>query len=132
MANSPTETQSFEIDGLQRDWTFRPSTASLPYRFWRLRLPITKRRPRPSFQSLVDVAARPLWVVYFIYLPTGTLAPRYHITLSRLRSQGFPVFVVCVSPHSRDVPGELLDKCEALYGKGLGATTSLPTVWPWR
>jgi hypothetical protein len=115
-----TETRSSEIDGLHRDWTFQPSAASLSYRLWRLRLQVTKRRPRPPFQSLVEVTARPLWFVYFVYLPTGVLAPRHHFTLSQLRSQGFPVFVICASPNSRDVPAELRSKCEALYWKGLG------------
>jgi hypothetical protein len=118
--NIQTEAQSSDIDGLLKDWTFQPSSASVSYRLWRFRLQTTKRRPRPPFQCLVEVTARPLWFVYFVYLPTGVLAPRHHFTLSRLRAQGFPVFVVCASPSTKDVPAELSEKCEALYWKGLG------------
>jgi len=107
------------LDGLERDWSFRPSRPSPMTRMRRLRSLATGLRPAPPHLAIVAAGPERRWNAYFAYLPTGRLTPAHEYTLRRLRALPGGLLVVCAAPGPQDVPQALTDLADAVYWKGL-------------
>lgn len=106
--------------GVQRNWTFEASTEPRrPVSFYERRQAVLALRPSPKFQVIRSVQPHPRWFVYFVYLPDGQLQESHRFTLSRLRTDGHKLLLVCASPSPRLVPHELETACDALIWKDL-------------
>lgn len=104
---------------LEVDWLYRPSAPNLRVRVSRLARR-TQRRPAPSWHSLMAVTPAPLWIAYFLFLPTGQISEVHRYTIARLRSEaGAKLLLIVASPEPTIVPKELCSKADALYWKAL-------------
>lgn len=106
-------------DVLTRDWTFVPSRPWAGAFAHRLKASLVGRRPLPDRQVLKRPTPRPRWIMYFAYLPQGTLTPAHLYTLERLAACNAGLFVVCALPPGVPVPPALYDHADAIATKGL-------------
>lgn len=107
------------LDALERDWTFhrsRPDGVTMLVRLAARRWKV----PAPASRTLIPVAQRRRWIVYFAYLPEGQLTAAHRFTLDRLRDTDAGVAVVCATRDPGSVPEELRGRADALYWKDLG------------
>jgi hypothetical protein len=108
------------IAGVRRDWTYEPSSPSWGIRYRRFKVMLRGRSPRPPHCIIREVTPESVWVVYFMYCPSGVAEPRHEYTLSRLREEGLSVLCVCATPSPEIVPDAAKMLSSALAWKGLG------------
>lgn len=108
------------LSALQRDWTFRPSTALLRTRVFRIRDRLLRRAPGPARRVLKRPAGAGSWTLYFAFLPDGTPAAAHRDTVARLRALDRRLLIVCAAPDPSSVPDEFGAAADALVWKALG------------
>lgn len=114
----PTSTHAI-VPGLSWHWNFDPSRIMRWERRQELELFMRSAHRRPAWREIKRVTRKPVWVVYFLYTPDGTLSATHRFTLARLRELGLPLLVVCASPKAARPPRELERYCDALLWKDL-------------
>lgn len=106
------------IPGTRTHWTYQPSFP----RFETLRRRIPARWTRRAFPpSKVVVAPSGIgpWILYFMFLPQGSLTAAHRFTLDRLKREASRLMIVCACPDGHPVLAELSDLCDGLCWKGL-------------
>ena len=105
---------------LQHMWAFERSQPLPKIKFNRIRFACTKLTFPPWFKIINPVKKNfaKRWVLYFAYLPQGSLLPHHRYTLKKLHEQNLPVLLVCAVP-SPVVSKEFIDYSDALILKGL-------------
>lgn len=107
------------VPGLVENWDFH----SDPVPRWQRRqimeilLRNSHRRPRASV--IKPLAQKPIWLLYFLYSPSGEITLTHKFTLSRLRDLGIAICVVCATKECSLVPNELLAFADAIFWKSL-------------
>lgn len=107
------------IQGMVKNWDFVPNPVSFPLRRYYIRRLLTGMQRRPACKELKAVYARPRWIIYFIYAPTGTLSPAHYFTMSRLRDSGISLLVVCAAGSPIEIPEDVYKYADAVLWKSL-------------
>lgn len=107
------------LAALRPDWSFRPTTASWKVQIYRHRERFIGRIAAPAHEILVAPNSDGPWIIYFAYLPEGTLDVAHHFALGRLRALGRRLLIVCAAPSARAIPAELMKYADALMWKAL-------------
>lgn len=108
-----------KVDGLASMWDFVPSKGAAFVHPWRRMIGVLRARRRPPHWVIRELTPKEFWLVYFVYSPGSVLGTHHLYTLARLRDLKLPVFVICATPSSGEVPPELVDFSDALYWKNL-------------
>jgi lipopolysaccharide biosynthesis protein len=107
------------MNDLIRDWTFVPSRASRYFRRQRIKDLLFHLRPAPPTEIMRAATPATEWILYFMFLPGGTLAPSHRFTLPRLAASGMKLLIVCATPQPSDIPADVRDHADALIWKAL-------------
>jgi len=111
--------QADDDKGLLHDWRFEPSRVAGWFHRERIRDFLFRLCRAPRAQVLRSVTSDTRWILYFAYLPGGSLTPAHRFTLARLGKETAKLLVICAAPGTEDVPAELYDLADALIWKGL-------------
>ncbi|MGQ2908848.1 MAG: rhamnan synthesis F family protein [Aliihoeflea sp.] len=107
------------VAGLQRLWSFTPSSVSRRQKIDRLFRSYWRRSPRPPYRVIKPVFPASRWNLLFLFLPSGRISVSQHFTIQRLNSTGIPLLVVVATLAEEDVPVILREATDALIWKGL-------------
>ena len=105
--------------GLQQNWSFSPSRRSFSLFLERRHLATRFRIRAPRFELIRAPFEHERWVVYFLYLPDGTLTPSHRFTLRRLSDLRVPLFTVVGAHDAGMLPAEVATFSSALAWKAL-------------
>jgi len=107
------------MTGLSRDWDFIPD--NVPW--WRpcevIKRVVFDSQLQPDYEVITAVTAKPDWVLYFIFAPSGVLTKAHVFSLSRLRDSGVALCVIIATSDRSNVPQALSAYADALYWKAL-------------
>lgn len=114
----PSVEERTPVEGLQRLWTYERERLPLScyVRRWRRRWGATAM---PQSVELEPVAAKPAWILYFVYAPDGKIDQGHLFTLNALTSGDLPVLAVVACKTPNLVPEPILESCDAVIWKAL-------------
>jgi lipopolysaccharide biosynthesis protein len=107
------------VNDLIRDWTFLPSKASRYFRRQRIKDFLFHLHLAPPKRILRKATPAPEWILYFMFLPDGKLAPSHRFTLQRLMTSGMKLLIVCATAQPSDIPADVRNHADALIWKAL-------------
>lgn len=104
--------------GVHTLWTYRPSFPH-PKTMMR-RVPARWcRKAFPASAVIKAPEAKGDWILYFMFLPEGSLTPAHRFTLDRLSAERANLMIVCACPEGHPVLAELRDRSDGLCWKEL-------------
>ena len=107
------------IQGMIKNWDFVPNPVSFALQRYYIRRLLTGMHRKPASREVKAVYARPRWIIYFIYAPTGTLTTAHYFTMSRLRDSGISLLVVCAAGSPKEIPADVFKYADAVLWKSL-------------
>ena len=107
------------VAGLQRLWSFTPSSVSHRQKLDRIFRSAWRRSPRPPYRVISQAFPAPRWNFFFLFSPSGEISASQHFTMQRLRSTGIPLLVVIATLTEQDIPPIMQHASDALIWKGL-------------
>lgn len=107
------------IPGMIKNWDFLANPVSYRLRKHYIKIFLTGMHKKPAFKELKAVHAKPQWIIYFIYCPTGALSLAHYYTMSRLRDSGINLLIVCAAKNPLEIPADLYKYADALIWKTL-------------